>query len=82
MSTTTTIVGAIWMIASFAMYFGGHGHDNAHGIATTLTFMNLAPIEVILVRMIILPNRDYGAGRMEAVPCANPLSLASTLDRL
>lgn len=82
MTVTATIAGAISMLASFAMFFGGRGRDNPLGIVGTLALMILAPIAAMLVQMAISRTREYGADRGSAEICGDPLALASALAKL
>jgi heat shock protein HtpX len=82
MTITATIAGAISMLASFAMFFGGRSRDNPLGIVGTLVLMILAPIAAMLVQMAISRTREYGADRMAAEITGDPLGLASALEKL
>jgi heat shock protein HtpX len=82
MTITATIAGAISMLASFAMIFGGRGRDNPLGIVGTILIMILAPVTAMLVQMAISRTREYGADRMGAEICGDPLALASALGKL
>ena len=81
MTVTATLAGAIGMIANFALFFGGN-RDNPLGIVGTILLMILAPLAAMLVQMAISRTREYGADRMGAEICGQPLWLASALQKL
>ncbi|MBT5646370.1 MAG: M48 family metalloprotease, partial [Rhodospirillaceae bacterium] len=81
MTITATVAGAISMLATFAMFFGGN-RNNPLGLIGTILIMILAPIAAMLVQMAISRTREYAADRAGAVICGHPLWLASALDKL
>ncbi|SFQ15349.1 zinc metalloprotease HtpX [Tranquillimonas alkanivorans] len=81
MTVTATFAGAISMLASFALFFGGR-RDSPLGLAGTLAMMFLAPVAAALVQMAISRAREYEADRIGAEICGNPLWLASALRRI
>ena len=81
MTVTATLAGAIGMLASFAMFFGGR-RDNRLGIIGVLAVAILAPLTATLVQMAISRTREYGADRSGAEICGNPSWLASALAKL
>lgn len=81
MTITATIAGAISMLATFAMFFGGN-RNNPLGIVGTILIMILAPVAAMLVQMAISRTREYAADRAGAEICGHPLWLASALEKL
>ena len=81
MTVTATFAGAISMLASFALFFGGR-RDNPLGLIGVLAMMVLAPVAAALVQMAISRTREYEADRIGAEICGNPLWLASALTRI
>jgi heat shock protein HtpX len=82
MTITATIAGAISMLATFAMFFGGNSRNNPLGMVGTILIMILAPIAAALVQMAISRTREYAADTAGAEICGHPLWLASALDKL
>lgn len=80
MTVTATFAGAISMLANFALLFGA-GRNRSNPIAL-IAMMILAPLAAALVQMAISRSREYEADRVGAQICANPLSLASALERI
>ncbi|GAB6052319.1 zinc metalloprotease HtpX [Magnetospira thiophila] len=82
MTITATIAGALSMLANFALFFGGgRGEDRPNplvGIAIAI----LAPLAAMLVQMAISRTREYGADKLGAEICRQPLWLASALGKL
>ncbi len=81
MTVTATIAGAIGMLASFALFFGGN-RDNPAGLIGTIALMVLAPLAASLVQMAISRAREYDADRAGAEICGDPRWLASALAKL
>ena len=81
MTITATVAGAISMLATFAMFFGGN-RNNPLGLIGTILIMILAPIAAMLVQMAISRTREYAADRTGAEICGHPLWLASALGKL
>ena len=81
MTITATVAGAISMLATFAIFFGGN-RNNPLGLIGTILIMILAPIAAMLVQMAISRTREYAADRAGAEICGHPLWLASALDKL
>ncbi|MGF1464149.1 MAG: zinc metalloprotease HtpX [Maricaulaceae bacterium] len=79
MTITATIAGAISMLANFAFFFGGRERGNIIGAILVAV---LAPIAAMLVQMAISRTREYGADRMGAQICGQPLWLASALQKI
>jgi heat shock protein HtpX len=82
MTITATIAGAISMLATFAMFFGGNRNNNPLGLIGTILVMILAPIAAALVQMAISRTREYSADAAGAEICGHPLWLASALEKL
>ncbi len=86
MTVAATIGGAISMLAQylqFGLLFGG-GRDDRGGVGWigALLAMLVAPFAAMLVQMAISRSREYGADRMGAAICGNPLWLASALAKI
>lgn len=81
MTVTATFAGAIGMLASFAMFFGGN-RNNPMGIVGSILVMILAPMAAMLVQMAVSRSREYEADRIGARICGQPLWLASALEKL
>jgi heat shock protein HtpX len=82
MTVTATIAGAVSMLANFALFFGGNRENNPLGFVGTILIMILAPLAAMLVQMAISRTREYGADRMGAEICGQPMWLASALQKL
>ena len=82
MTITATIAGAISILATFAMFFGGNSRNNPLGMVGTILIMILAPIAAALVQMALSRTREYAADAAGAEICGHPLWLASALDKL
>jgi heat shock protein HtpX len=81
MTITATLAGAIGMLASFAMFFGGR-RDSRLGFIGVIAVAILAPLTASLVQMAISRTREYGADKDGAEICGNPSWLASALAKL
>jgi heat shock protein HtpX len=81
MTVTATIAGALGMLANFALFFGGN-RNNPLGFVGTILVMILAPVAAMLVQMAISRTREYGADRIGAEICGQPMWLASALQKL
>jgi heat shock protein HtpX len=87
MTVAATVAGAIGMLANFAFFFGGRRDENGEGgspLGTigSIALAILAPFAAMLVQMAISRTREYGADKMGAEICGQPLWLASALARL
>jgi len=81
MTMTASIAGAISMLTSFMMFFGG-GQNNRLGIVGTIAVMILAPLAASIVQMAISRSREYEADRVGAEICGRPEWLASALEKI
>lgn len=81
MTITATLAGAIGMLATFAMFFGGR-RDSRLGFIGVIAVAILAPLTASLVQMAISRTREYGADQDGAEICGNPSWLASALAKL
>jgi len=79
MTVTATFAGAISMLATLAMFFGGREGNNP---ITRICVMIFAPIAAGLVQMAISRSREYEADRVGAEICGNPMWLASALEKI
>ena len=75
MTITATVAGAISILATFSMFFGG-SRNNPLGLIGTILIMVLAPIAAMLLQMAISCTREG------AEICGHPLWLASAVDKL
>lgn len=83
MTVTATLAGALSMISSFAMMFGGgNARNNPLGPIGALLMAILAPMAAMVVQMAISRSREYEADRIGAEICGQPLWLASALQRI
>jgi heat shock protein HtpX len=82
MTVTATLAGAISMLASFGLFFGGGNRNNPLGIVGVLLIAILAPMAAMLVQMAISRAREYEADRIGAEICGRPLWLASALEKI
>lgn len=80
MTVTATIAGAISMLATYALFFGGN--RNSGGFLGSLALAILAPMAAALVQMAISRTREYSADAGGAEISGNPLWLASALERI
>jgi len=81
MTVTATIAGAVSMLASFSLFFGGN-RNNPLGLVGTILIMILAPLAASLVQMAISRTHEYAADAAGAGICGNPLWLASALESM
>ena len=81
MTITAAIGGAVSMLSSFGLFFGG-SRNNPLGIAGSLLAMILAPVAAMLVQAAISRTREYAADEEGASICGNPLWLARALEKL
>ena len=82
MTVTATIAGALSMLATFALFFGGGQRNNPLGILGVILVAILAPMAAMLVQMAISRAREYEADRGGAEICGHPLWLASALEKM
>ena len=82
MTITATIAGAIGMLATWAMFFGGSNRNNAGGLVVALLLAIVGPIAAALVQMAISRTREYAADQGGAEISGQPLWLASALEKL
>ena len=82
MTISATIAGAISMLANFGMFFGGGRQRGGLGFIGVLLAAFLAPMAAMLIQMLISRTREYGADRMGAEICGQPMALASALQKI
>ena len=82
MTITATLAGALSMLATFAMFFGGRSRNSPLGPRGAILVMILAPLAAMFVQMAISRTREYQADKMGAEICGQPLWLASALEKL
>src|SRR5215468_2619988 len=83
MTIAATLAGAIGMLASFGLFFGGGRGENGRGNPiVAIALMILAPLAATLVQMAISRGREYEADRMGAEISGQPRWLASALAKL
>ena len=80
---SATMAGAIGMLASFGMMFGGRSSDGrpANPLAGILVAI-LAPLAASLIQMAISRAREFEADRGGAEISGDPAALASALDKI
>ncbi len=80
---SATMAGAIGMLASFGMMFGGRNSEGrpANPIAGILVAI-LAPLAASLIQMAISRAREFEADRGGAEISGDPAALASALDKI
>ncbi|MEE2761283.1 MAG: zinc metalloprotease HtpX [Pseudomonadota bacterium] len=82
MTITATLAGALSMLATFAMFFGGRSRSTPLSGIGILLMVILAPLAAMLVQMAISRTREYQADKMGAEICGQPLWRASALEKL
>ena len=82
MTITATLAGALTMLATFVMFFGGRSRNGFLGSMGSILIMIIAPIAASLVQMAISRTREYEADKIGAEICGNPEWLASALEKL
>jgi len=85
MTVAASIGGAISMLAQylqFGMLFGGRDDRSGVGIIGSIIAIIVAPLAAMLVQMAISRSREYAADHQGAVICANPMWLASALNKI
>ena len=86
MTIAASIGGAISMLAQYLQFgamFGGHRDDRGGvGMIGSLVAILVAPLAAMLAQMAISRSREYGADRMGAQICGQPMSLASALAKI
>jgi heat shock protein HtpX len=83
-STVTAIAaGAVSAIAHFGVFFGGRDDQgNAVNPVVALLIMLLAPFAAMLIQLAISRAREFEADRGGAQMSADPLALASALEKM
>lgn len=84
MTITATLAGAVSALANIAMFaqlFGGN-RNSPLGAVGAILVMIVGPIAAMLVQMAISRTREYGADKMGAEICGQPLWLASALEKM
>ncbi len=66
MTITATLAGALSMLATVVMFFGGRSRNNPLGSLGTILVMILAPLAAMLVQMAISRTREYQADSLGA----------------
>ncbi|MFZ2078197.1 MAG: M48 family metalloprotease, partial [Xanthobacteraceae bacterium] len=81
---TSTIAGAISMLAQFAMFFRGGNRDSNSGlgIVGSILMLVLAPLAAMIVQMAISRTREYAADNLGAHISGRPDALASALIKI
>jgi heat shock protein HtpX len=79
MTMTTTIAGAVSMLANFGYFFSNSGRSHPLAMIGAVV---LAPFAAMLVQLAISRTREYGADRAGAEICGDPRALASALAKL
>ncbi len=81
MTITSTIAGAISMLANFAFFMGGR-RNNPLGAIGMLIVIVFAPLAAALVQMAVSRTREYEADHSGALLSGRPLSLAFALQHI
>ncbi len=81
MTVTATMAGALSMLATFAMFFGGN-RNNPLGIVGVILMAVLGPLAAAMVQMAISRTREFSADADGAEICGQPLWLASALEKM
>lgn len=79
---SATMAGAISMLASFAMFFGGRSGEGRSNPIAGLLVMLLAPLAASLIQMAISRAREFEADRGGAEISGDPQALASALQKI
>ena len=83
MTITATFAGAISALAQFGLFFGGgNNRDNPLGGIGALLMVFLAPLAAMVVQMAVSRTREYEADKHGAEISADPLALASALQKI
>ena len=75
MTITATLAGALSMLATFALFFGGRGRNSPLGGFGAILVMILAPLGAMLVQTAISRTREYQADKLGAEICGEPMWL-------
>ncbi len=81
MTVTSTMAGALTVLARFAMFAPRSNNRNTNPIVGLL-LMILAPLAAAIIQFAISRTREYEADRHGAWICGNPLWLAGALEKL
>ena len=81
MTITATLAGALSMLATFAMFFGGRSRNSPLGFLGTILVMILAPMAAMLVQMAISRTREYAADKAGAASAEQLVSTYLTIGR-
>src|SRR5258708_1170691 len=82
-SVAGAIATGITLLAQFALFFGGGGaNDRGRKRVAALLMVILAPLAAGLIQLSISRAREYQADESGAKLSADPLALASALDKL
>jgi heat shock protein HtpX len=83
MTITATFAGAISALAQFGLFFGGgNNRNNPLGGIGSLLMVFLAPMAAMVVQMAVSRTREYEADKHGAEISADPLALASALNKI
>ncbi|MGQ9631961.1 MAG: zinc metalloprotease HtpX [bacterium] len=82
-TVAATLVGAITILARWAMWFGGgDDEEGGRGGIFSLILIIIIPIAAILIQLAISRNREYIADAGSARLTHNPMALARALQKL
>jgi heat shock protein HtpX len=83
MTVTSTIAGAIGMLANMAWLMGGaNKKDNVIGPIALILLIILAPLAAMLVQLAVSRTREYEADASGAEITKDPMGLASALQNI
>lgn len=81
MTVTSTMAGALTVLARFAMFAPRSNNRNVHPIVGLLLII-LAPLAAAIIQFAVSRTREYEADRHGAWICGNPIWLAAALEKL
>lgn len=77
----STLASVVTALGYGAMFFGGHGENRPHPLATMLLMM-VGPIAASIIHMAISRTREFDADERGARLTGDPIGLANALEKL